>query len=295
MPSFEQFCAQIEYTAEQKSSLNLLSQSSTPTTTIAVKQDSTKTDTIDNAQAFLVYYSQIEDKMMRGQEDEYRAHLDWLQCYTTQTSNILAGIVKIGEMLDTLKDNYEFVILKTSGLQNDCQDMLNTQKNLNLTAESITSKLEFFSHIDPISTFLLGADDVVLTDEFSDSLLKLDSALEFCLCHKEYKDSSVYTMRYRQCLTRCMTLIKMYVVDVLRKTTAELKDKVDSLSLESIEKINDKDPGGGPSASTNESQIFSLIFAKFRGVAPQLKIIHEIESRCGHIEYNGFKPDTPNS
>ena len=40
-----------------------------------------------------------------------------------------------------------------------------------------------------------------------------------------YKDADVYTMRFRQCMTRSLTLIKMHVANAFRNALADIKDK----------------------------------------------------------------------
>jgi hypothetical protein len=149
-----------------------------------------------------------------------------------------------------------FVMLKTNGLQSDCQEMLNSQTKLH-------------SELEHISLLLLTPGDALILDEsFAKSLITLDECLTFCSQYSSYKDASLYKMRYRQCMTRCMTLIKMHVVDSLRKLTIDTRDKSDQ-------------------RITNEQSLSAVFIAKFRQIAPQVKsLINEIENRCrNHKEY----------
>ena len=43
---------------------------------------------------------------------------------------------------------------------------------------------------------------------------------------RDFKDAEIYIIRFQQCLTRSMTLIKMYFVTVVRRITAEAAEKM---------------------------------------------------------------------
>jgi hypothetical protein len=195
---------------------------------------------------------------------------------TDSIKDILLKIQHIEKILYKLKECYMFVMLKTNGLQSDCQEMLNSQTSLHLTADSISAKLKYFSELEHISLLLLTPGDALILDaSFAKSLITLDECLEFCSQYSSYKDASIYKMRYRQCMTRCMTLIKMHVVDSLRKLTIDTRDKSD-------QRIN------------NDQLLLSAVFiAKFRQIAPQVKsLINEIEIRCeNHREYSQLLND----
>lgn len=43
---------------------------------------------------------------------------------------------------------------------------------------------------------------------------------------RDFKDAEIYIIRFQQCLTRSMTLIKMYFVSVVRTFANEVGDKM---------------------------------------------------------------------
>jgi len=72
-------------------------------------------------------------------------------------------------------------------------------------------------------------------------------------------------MKFRQCMTRGLTLIKMYFVDTLQATVREVQHKLQT----------EKTAEGLSEASET-----ALFYAKFRAVAPRLKtLVTEIEKR----------------
>lgn len=79
-------------------------------------------------------------------------------------------------------------------------------------------------------------------------------------------------MRFRQCMTRGMTLIKMHLITKLRALSAEVMSKKPVLAKgESIK----------PAMAT------ALYYVKFRTIAPPLRsLVSELEKRCvSHKEY----------
>jgi len=82
----------------------------------------------------------------------------------------------------------------------------------------------------------------------------------------KYKDSELYQMRFRQCMTRGMTLIKMHLITKLR-----------ALSLE----VNSKKPVVAKGESLKPAMVTALFYVKFRTIAPPLKtLVAELEDRC---------------
>lgn len=82
-----------------------------------------------------------------------------------------------------------------------------------------------------------------------------------CL-QRDFKDAEIYIIRFQQCLTRSMTLIKMYFVSVIRKLTAEVADKMAGKEL-------------------SETASNALLYAKFSNQAASLRILlSELEKRA---------------
>ncbi|KAJ3256863.1 Golgi transport complex subunit 3 [Boothiomyces macroporosus] len=145
--------------------------------------------------------------------------------------------------------------------------------------ETITQKLSYFSEFDHISHILNTPGETLVKEPgFITMLQKLDSCLEFVSSNPSYKDSGLFKMRYRQCLT----LIKMYFVDALRKLVGEIKDTLSQ-------------------RSTNEplppNLQLSLFYSKFVTFASKTKhLVIEIEKRCaGHPEYYYLLKDCLNA
>lgn len=90
-------------------------------------------------------------------------------------------------------------------------------------------------------------DDLVLSDSFLPMVQRLDECLTYLsgnvrLVHgesmesdtiqRDFKDAELYLIRYQQCMTRSMTLIKLYVVSAIRAMGQEVIKRVaDKVSI----------------------------------------------------------------
>lgn len=72
----------------------------------------------------------------------------------------------------------------------------------------------------------LPGEALVLQDDFLNMLDRLDLSLEYLKNNRDFHDAEIYLIRFQQCLTRAMTLIKMYFVSVVRKLSSEVGDKM---------------------------------------------------------------------
>lgn len=89
-------------------------------------------------------------------------------------------------------------------------------------------------------------------------------------------------MRYRQCMTRALTLIKLYFVESLRHLQVDVR-----------ERISNRDQKEPLAANIQ----LSLFYVKFKSLASKTKpLIVEIEKRCaGHPEYLSLLRDCINN
>ncbi|KAF9585557.1 Golgi transport complex subunit 3 [Lunasporangiospora selenospora] len=239
-------------------------------------------DPIETTQKFLDWFSTIEGKMERDQEDVYRNYLTVVQLYKEACDGFLTQINETSTCFQDLEGHYEFVEEKTRALQLACEKLLHEQNNLQTLADTMASKLSYFHQLEAVTRlFNAPGEDVCLQPEFTPMLAKLDECLEYVQQNPKYKDSELYQMRFRQCMTRGMTLIKMHMIAKLRALSVEVVSKKPILAKgESIK----------PAMAT------ALFYVKFRTVSPPLRtLVAELEKRCvSHKEYNSLLNDCYN-
>ncbi|KAF9098976.1 Golgi transport complex subunit 3 [Mortierella sp. AD031] len=248
----------------------------------ADEQESEQFAPIETTQQFLDWFSGIEGKMERDQEDVYRNYLTVVVLYKEACQGFLTQIDETSECFKSLEGHYEFVEEKTRALQLACEKLLQEQTNLQTLADLMASKLSYFHQLEAVTKlFNAPGDDVCLRPEFAPMLNKLDECLDYVQENLKYKDSELYQMRFRQCMTRGMTLIKMHLITKLRALSAEVLSKKPVLAKgESIK----------PAMAT------ALFYVKFRTIAPPLQsLVAELEKRCvTHKEYKSLLNDCYN-
>ncbi|KAI8820860.1 Sec34-like family-domain-containing protein, partial [Fimicolochytrium jonesii] len=211
-----------------------------------------------------------------------RAHLSTLYGHLTACDSILTRVQHTSTLLDSLQQNYESVEQRTKALQNACEKLLAEQNSLSDMARHLAERLEYFNEIEPIAKFFAApGDQVCLDDKFVPTLLRLDECLVFVQNHvrldeslkgMQYRDAELYLMRFRQCMTRGLTLIKMHYVQTLRALMADIKEKI---------------ANRGPKEPLTPNLQLSLFYVKFRTIAPALRfLLAQLEARCeNHPEY----------
>lgn len=102
-------------------------------------------------------------------------------------------------------------------------------------------------------------DNLVLSEGFLSMVERLDGCLQYLranvspsiyvIAHRltrrriqqDFKDADVYLIRYQQCMTRSMTLIKMYFVNAVRALGGEVYKKInDRVSSPTTKFWNDR-------------------------------------------------------
>lgn len=213
--------------------------------------------------------------MERDQEDVYRNYQQLVGAYRDACQQIVDKIGETDQLFDGMSQNFDFVESRTKSLQTECEILMNEQKQLGEMAEGIASKLAYFKELETATRMLnLPGENIVLNDDFLPMLDRIDVCIEYMQSNMEYKDSDLYLFRFRQCMTRAVTLIKMYFISTLR-----------NLGTEAIRKITE--------TTLNDTTREALLFGKFRTVAPELKsLMSELERRASQYkEYRSLLND----
>ncbi|KAI9090258.1 Sec34-like family-domain-containing protein [Phlyctochytrium arcticum] len=211
-------------------------------------------------------------EMEQSQEEGYRAYLSAATAYRNAYDDRLDKVELVSGMLNTLQSNHDSVEGKTSSLQTTSEKLLAEQTHSAEVAEQLSSRLSFFNDLEPIAKLVASpGDDICLDDKFVPMLLRLDECLAFVQAHITFRDAELYLMRFRQCLTRGLTLIKMHFVHTMRSTSTDVREKIANRGNEPL---------------TPNLQL-SLFYVKFRTFAPSQRfLLAQLEARCeSHPEY----------
>ncbi|GAA5892602.1 hypothetical protein JCM8208_005860 [Rhodotorula glutinis] len=218
---------------------------------------------IATTQQFHDWFSSVEASLEREQEQVYVEHLGELVAHLDTCDSVLGSLDEARGLLSEMEANYRFVDENSRSLQLACEHMLDEQRHLLEMTEAIGARLEYFRELEKATRMLnLPGEELVLQDDFLNLLDRLDACLDYLKLNRDFRDAEIYLIRCQQCLTRSMTLIKMYFVSTVRKLAADVQDKVHGKDL-------------------SDAAFDALLYAKFSQPAPTLRILlYELEKRA---------------
>ncbi|XP_066562754.1 conserved oligomeric Golgi complex subunit 3 [Amia ocellicauda] len=220
---------------------------------------------IETAQQFFSWFSKLQTQMDQDEGAKHRQTRDHLSGFQEQCDAILADVNTALQHLDSLQKQYLFVSTKTGTLHEACEQLLKEQSELVDLAESIQQKLSYFNELENINTKLNSPTLSVNSEGFIPMLSKLDDCVEYVSSHPNFKDYPVYLVKFKQCLSKAMQLMKTHTVNTLQNLTSQLTKR---------------DPAGVPIVDN----AFTLYYVKFRASAPKVRtLIEQIEQRSEKI------------
>ncbi|TGJ71023.1 Golgi transport complex subunit 3 [Orbilia oligospora] len=223
---------------------------------------------LDNELDFAIWYEKYEEELEDAADEQFRVFQTRLQSHLYTCDSLLSEARETVALLDDLAKGFEAVREQTSSFQAACEELLSEQSRLSKLADDITANLEPFSVLESITRRLNAPGSTIVTrPDFKDMLSKLDSCLDYVAAHPNFKDAEFYQSRYRQLMTRALTLIKVHFTAQLRDVAADVGKRIAAKGV-------------------NDTTQTALLYAKFRVGGNQLReLADEIEKRCGHEEY----------
>ncbi|KAK2502492.1 hypothetical protein MC885_016797, partial [Smutsia gigantea] len=229
---------------------------------------------IETAQQFFSWFAKLQTQMDQDEETKYRQMRDYLSGFQEQCDAILDDVNSALQHLESLQKQYLFVSNKTGTLHEACEQLLKEQSELVDLAENIQQKLSYFNELETINTKLNSPTLSVNSEGFIPMLAKLDDCITYISSHPNFKDYPVYLLKFKQCLSKALHLMKTYTVNTLQNLTSQLLKR-------------------DPSSVPNADNAFTLFYVKFRAAAPKVRtLIEQIEQRTEKIpEYQQLLND----
>lgn len=121
------------------------------------------------------------------------------------------------------------------------------QDKLLQTTEAIGERLEYFQELEHATRMLNHpGESLVLQTDFLYMVERVDICIDYLKSHvscappsqvflflntlfvsqRHFREAEIYLLRFQQCLTRAMTLIKMYFVGSLRALTSDVSKRL---------------------------------------------------------------------
>lgn len=195
-------------------------------------------------QQFHDHFTALTLSTEHEQDSLYRDHLAEIIAIREKCDSILhlleQGEWEIDEMLKCLS----YVEERSESLRGACEDLLEEQTHLLTHTSQLAHRLTFFTFLENAQRMLnSSAGDLVLSVDFLPMVKRLDECIGYLgehvslspviLVHwadsdvqRDFSDAEVYLLRYQQCMTRSMTLIKIFFVNTIKATGQEVSRKL---------------------------------------------------------------------
>lgn len=241
-------------------------------------------DPVATTNQFHEWFSRVEGALDRDQESVYVDHLAQLARHLDRCRTVLDGLDEARGLASEIEANNRYVDENSAALQLACETLLDEQRHLVEVTEALSERLAYFRQLEKATRMLnLPGEHLVLNDDFLNLVDRLDACLEYLRSHGDFVDSEIYAIRFQQCLTRAMTLIKMYFVSTTRKVSneaaAKMAGKVSRAQVGQPRKRVLKPHLDLQDLS--ETAQNALLYNKFSASAPTLRILlFELEKRA---------------
>lgn len=131
--------------------------------------------------------------------------------------NLLDQTNETLEYVKQLSVGFNKVQKQTDELRTSCNDILAEQERLNNLCLDIDENLKIFENLDNITRKLNAPGfDLVIQPSFITLLDQLDEGLKYVQVHVKFKNIEIYQQRFRHCMTRALSLIQVYIQNVLK-------------------------------------------------------------------------------
>ncbi|KTW27776.1 hypothetical protein T552_02216 [Pneumocystis carinii B80] len=232
----------------------------------------------ENYYKLLVWSNEIEKSIENEQDLHFRLFKKEYLGKISICQDLIAHASKMAEKLRVISVNLRESYENNYIFRDNYEKLEKEKQSAILLKDQIIQNNEVYCSLDAIHRLLdTSGVEFIKKPEFFDMLKKLDKGLEMMKEHPEFKDSGIYKEKFEQCLTKVMTLICVFFVQVIK----ELNDGInEEFSLK---------------VSNNMNQT-AFLYTKFRVCAIELRpYIKEIEERIkDHNEYNVMINDCQN-
>ncbi|XP_023321299.1 conserved oligomeric Golgi complex subunit 3 [Eurytemora carolleeae] len=217
---------------------------------------------ISTGQQFLQWIHQVESSLLDEESKPYHQYIAELERQRVVTLNLQNQVSSSLGQLEELTGQYEMVSKKTTELHVACQHLLQEQTKLSETNNILQEKLKVFQEYEKIVHKLGSPTLSVQSETFLPLLSRIDESITYLQANSNYKESTVYLVKYRAALNSALDMIRTYVKSCLDSATAAASVPA------------------SPALSSAPHTAFTLFYGKFRAAAPRMRhLIAETERR----------------
>ncbi|KAG6850247.1 hypothetical protein H0H93_015799 [Arthromyces matolae] len=218
---------------------------------------------IQTPQQFYDWFSLIDRSVTHSQEGHFRAHVANVSEHLNACDLLTEKIGLVDQEVASMMEGWRGVEDGGKNLKDACEKLLEERDKLIEMTDEIGARLEYFQELEQATRMLNHpGESLVLQMDFLYMVERVDICIDYLKSHRYFREAEIYLFRYQQCMTRAMTLIKMYFVGSLR-----------ALSVDVSKRLSEKDVSH--TAQTH------LLYTRFKTVSSQLvPLLSELERRA---------------
>ncbi|KAH9957339.1 Sec34-like family-domain-containing protein [Russula dissimulans] len=173
---------------------------------------------VQTPQQFYDWFALIDRSVAHSQEAHFRQHLLRVSEHLDMCDRLVGRIDQVDTEVSSMLDKWRSVEEGGKAFSTPAKSCLtNGYDQLVGLQGAIGTALEYFQELEHATRLLNHpGESLVLQTDFLYMVERVDVCIEFLKSHRNYKEAELYLMRFQQCMTRAMTLIKMYFVGSLR-------------------------------------------------------------------------------
>ncbi|KIP09466.1 hypothetical protein PHLGIDRAFT_67633 [Phlebiopsis gigantea 11061_1 CR5-6] len=218
---------------------------------------------IQTPQQFYDWFALIDRSVTHSQEAHFRAHLASVAEHLATCDALLRRINEVDQEVEGMLQGWRSVEEGGKSLKEACEQLLEERDRLLEMTEAIGARLEYFQELEQATRMLNHpGESLVLQTDFLYMVERVDICIDYLKAHRHFREAEIYLLRFQQCLTRAMTLIKMFFVGSLRALVADISKR-----------ISEKD--------VSQTAQQHLLYTRFTSVSSQLApLLGELERRA---------------
>ncbi|KAJ7661640.1 Sec34-like family-domain-containing protein [Mycena rosella] len=218
---------------------------------------------VQTPQQFYDWFALIDRSVAHSQEAHFRAHVASVSEHLDTCDRLVERIDEVDAEVDGMLEGWRGVEEGGKSLKDACERLLEERDRLLEMTDEIGTRLEYFQELEQATRMLNHpGESLVLQTDFLYMVERVDICIDYLKAHRHFREAEVYLLRFQQCMTRAMTLIRMYFVGSLKALSADVSKR-----------MSEKDVS--PTAQMH------LLYTRFQSVSTQLSpLLGELERRA---------------
>ncbi|KAK7005778.1 Sec34-domain-containing protein [Favolaschia claudopus] len=218
---------------------------------------------VQTPQQFYDWFALIDRSVAHSQEAHFRAHVASVSEHLDTCDKLVERIDEVDAEVDGMLEGWRGVEEGGKSLKDACERLLEERDRLLEMTEEIGARLEYFQELEQATRMLNHpGESLVLQTDFLYMVERVDICIDFLKARRHYREAEVYLLRFQQCMTRAMTLIRMYFVGSLKALSADVSKRMSEKDVSATAQMH-------------------LLYTRFKSVSTQLSpLLGELERRA---------------